>query len=84
MCNRLRAIVLHPEFGELKRMYVSPAGRGRGLARQLLSLLETSAVSRGCKLLRLETGPYQQEALALYARRASSVAVRLATTRMIP
>lgn len=61
------AIVLHPEFGELKRMYVSPAGRGRGLARQLLSLLETSAVSRGCKQLRLETGPYQQEALALYA-----------------
>ena len=41
--------------------------QGRGLARQLLSLLETSAVSRGCKLLRLETGPYQQEALALYA-----------------
>ena len=32
-----------------------------------MSLLETSAVSRGCKLLRLETGPYQQEALALYA-----------------
>ena len=58
--------------------------QGRGLARQLLSLLETSAVSRGCKLLRLETGPYQQEALALYASAGFERRARLATMRMIP
>jgi putative acetyltransferase len=61
------AIVLGPEFGELKRMYVSPHSRGQGIARKILALLESRATSLGCKLLKLETGPYQPEALALYA-----------------
>ncbi|MET3131758.1 putative acetyltransferase [Oxalobacteraceae bacterium GrIS 1.11] len=61
------AIVLCPEFGELKRMYVSPRGRGQGVAKKLLALLESRAIGSGCQLLRLETGPYQPEALALYA-----------------
>src|SRR3984885_12096103 len=60
------AIVLYPEFGELKRMYVRPRGRGQGVAKRLLTLLESKAIGSGCKLLTLETGPYQQEALALY------------------
>ena len=61
------AVVLHPEVGELKRMYVSPRGRGQGVAKRLLALLESQAIGAGCKWLRLETGPYQPEALALYA-----------------
>ncbi|VWD57045.1 GNAT family N-acetyltransferase [Burkholderia contaminans] len=61
------AIVLNPDFGELKRMYVSPRGRGQGVARKLISVLEARAVDSGCKLLTLETGPNQHEALALYA-----------------
>jgi putative acetyltransferase len=61
------AVVLYPEFGEIKRMYVSPRGRGQGVARKLLALLESRAIAAGCQLLRLETGPYQHEALALYA-----------------
>ncbi|WP_322029377.1 GNAT family N-acetyltransferase [Paraburkholderia sp. J76] len=61
------AIVLNPEFGELKRMYVAPHGRGQGVAKKLLSLLESRAKDSGCHLLKLETGPYQPEALALYA-----------------
>ena len=61
------AIVLNPEFGELKRMYVGPRGRGQGVAKKLLALLESQAIGSGCKLLTLETGPYQHEALALYA-----------------
>jgi putative acetyltransferase len=60
------AIVLNPEFGELKRMYVSPQCRGQGVAKQLLSLLESKAVECGCALLQLETGPFQPEALGLY------------------
>lgn len=60
------AIVLCPEFGELKRIYVSPRGRGQGIAQTLLALLESRAISSGCTLLKLETGPYQKEALALY------------------
>ncbi|OXJ29263.1 GNAT family N-acetyltransferase [Burkholderia sp. HI2714] len=61
------AIVLNAEFGELKRMYVSPRGRGQGVARKLVTMLESRAVGSGCKVIRLETGPYQPEALALYA-----------------
>jgi putative acetyltransferase len=61
------AIVLCPAYGELKRMYVSPRGRGQGVAKALLALLESRAIGAGCNLLKLETGPYQPEALALYA-----------------
>ena len=61
------AIVLYPKFGELKRMYVSPRGRGKGVARKLMTMLELRVVDSGCKVIRLETGPYQHEALALYA-----------------
>lgn len=62
------AIVLGQESGELKRVFVGPAARGQGLAQQLLTRLEAEAAARGCGLLRLETGPYQPEALGLYAR----------------
>lgn len=61
------AVVLCPEFGEIKRMYVSPRGRRQSVAKKLLALLESQAIGSGCKLLKLETGPYQHEALALYA-----------------
>ncbi|MGF6931556.1 putative acetyltransferase [Paraburkholderia sp. UCT70] len=60
------AIVLHSDFGELKRMYVSPRGRGQGVAKKLMAQLESRARDVGCKLIKLETGPYQHEALALY------------------
>jgi putative acetyltransferase len=62
------AIVLGPEFGELKRMFVGPAARGQGLAMRLLTELEAEAAARGCVRVTLESGPYQTEALALYAR----------------
>ena len=62
------AIVLSPEYGEIKRMYVRPAQRGRGIARKVLETLEAAAAQADCRLLKLETGPSQPEALALYAR----------------
>jgi putative acetyltransferase len=61
------AVVVNAEYGELKRMYVHPQSRGVGVARRVLALLESTAKSFGCKLLKLETGPYQPEALRLYA-----------------
>jgi GNAT superfamily N-acetyltransferase len=51
---------------EVKRMYVVPAARGRGLSKLLLAGLEDAARSRGWTTLRLETGPRQPEAIALY------------------
>jgi putative acetyltransferase len=61
------AVVFGPDCGEIKRLYVHPRGRGQGVARQLLALLETHAIGSGCRVLRLETGPYQPAALAFYA-----------------
>lgn len=63
------AIVLCAEYGELKRMFTLPSQRGKGMAGQILALLERSAVARGCRHLMLETGPLQPEALAFYASR---------------
>jgi putative acetyltransferase len=57
-----------PGHGELKRMYVQPAHRGAGTATRLLAWLEAQARARGCPRVLLETGPYQPEALAFYAR----------------
>lgn len=61
------AVVVNSEYGELKRMYVHPESRGAGVARKVLAFLESQASLRGCKLLKLETGPSQPEALGLYA-----------------
>jgi putative acetyltransferase len=62
------AIVLTAEYGEIKRMYVSPAARGVGLGRGLLASLEAQALARGCRRFVLETGYLQPQALDLYAR----------------
>jgi putative acetyltransferase len=53
-------------FGEIKRMYVAPAMRGRKLARSLLHALQEHALTDGLLCLRLETGIRQPEAMALY------------------
>lgn len=53
-------------YGEIKRMYVSPAQRGRRLGARLLAVLEDGMRSAGCRLALLETGCHQPEALALY------------------
>jgi len=52
--------------GELKRMYVVPEARGRGLGRRLLEELEAQARALGYTALVLETGEQQGEALGLY------------------
>ncbi len=62
------AVVLTPEYGELKRMYVRPEQRGQGLAKKILQTLEAAAAASDCSELKLESGPYQPEALGLYAR----------------
>jgi GNAT superfamily N-acetyltransferase len=51
---------------EIKRMYVAPAVRGRGLARLMLAHLERTAAEAGAEAMVLETGTAQPEAMALY------------------
>jgi putative acetyltransferase len=61
-------VMVTPEYGELKRMYVRPECRGQGIARSLFEALQSAALERGCRRLTLETGIRQPEALALYER----------------
>ena len=51
---------------EVKRMYVTPAARGLGLARRMLAHLEAAAREAGAEAMVLETGTMQPEAIALY------------------
>jgi GNAT superfamily N-acetyltransferase len=51
---------------EVKRMYVAPSARGRGLARRMLAHLERTAAEAGAEATILETGLAQPEAIALY------------------
>ncbi len=53
-------------LGELKRLYVVPQARGRGLSRQVMTELERLAVEQGFHRLILETGVLQVEAMGLY------------------
>jgi putative acetyltransferase len=57
---------LDDDTAEVKRMYVRPAFRGQGLARQLLTALEELATWYGRTSLRLETGSHLPAAIALY------------------
>ncbi|ARF55739.1 GNAT family N-acetyltransferase [Streptomyces gilvosporeus] len=52
---------------EIKRMFVLPEARGRGLARRILAALEADARAAGRSRMVLETGTKQPEALELYA-----------------
>jgi GNAT superfamily N-acetyltransferase len=57
---------LAPGLAEIKRMYVVPDARGRGHARRLLTALEDAARALGYDRVRLDTGPQQPHARALY------------------
>ena len=65
-CGAVRRI--ESTVAEIKRMYVAPQARGRGVGRQVLLQLEAEARRLGATRLVLETGPRQPEALALYRR----------------
>lgn len=57
-----------PDSVEIKRMFVQPAHRQRGVARAVLTELETWAAELGYATCVLETGKRQSEAIALYQR----------------
>ena len=55
-------------YAEIKRLFVVPRYRGRGLSRAIMRHLEAELAARGVDLLRLETGVRQPAALALYRK----------------
>jgi GNAT superfamily N-acetyltransferase len=55
-----------PGVGEIKRMYVDPAFRGRGAARAIVERLVSDGRAAGYRALRLESAVWMVEAHALY------------------
>jgi putative acetyltransferase len=63
-CGAVR--LLDPATVEVKRMYVEPDLRGRGVAREILTHLEAAGRVLGATRAVLETGVHQDEAIGLY------------------
>ena len=63
-CGALRRLA--PDVGEVKRMFVLPDFRGRGVARRILEALESRARELHRDSVCLETGIGQPEAIGLY------------------
>jgi len=59
---------IETQTGEVKRMYVVPQERGRGVGRAILNAIQAEARALRVSRLVLETGIRQTEALALYQR----------------
>lgn len=64
-CVCLRPI-LSDDCCEMKRLYVSPEGRGLGLGRALVEAAVDVAGRMGYRVMRLDTLPTMVEAVALY------------------
>src|SRR5262249_16881698 len=58
--------LLEPCIGQIKRMFVLPYFRRRGIARRILEALESKAHELGYTSVLLETGIGQPEAIGLY------------------
>jgi putative acetyltransferase len=56
------------DYAEIKRMYVRPQWRGRGFAKRMVEHLVAHARQQKVRIVRLETGIYQTEAIGLYER----------------
>lgn len=67
-CGAFRRMDDDGVYGEIKRVFVEPTYRGFGVARRILTALETEMERRGIAMARLETGAADPGALALYQR----------------
>ena len=70
-CGAFREI--DSETVEIKRMFVLPEQRGRGIASKILSQLELWALTLNYTQTILETGINQPEAIALYKKSGYSI-----------
>jgi len=70
-CGAIRRLDGHT--AEIKRMYVAPECRGRGVGHKMLDALEAEGRRLGVGRIVLETGTLQDRALALYRSRGFAV-----------
>jgi GNAT superfamily N-acetyltransferase len=67
-CILLRPLPHLGAAAEIKRLYVRPGYRGRGIASLLLQTLEKFAIQSGINWLYLDTKDNLHDAIAFYAR----------------
>jgi len=67
-CGAVKTLDDDGRYGEIKRVFVLDAHRGKGLSKAIMQTLEAHLSASGVGLSRLETGIHQPEALGLYAR----------------
>jgi putative acetyltransferase len=63
-CGAVRRI--DEDTAELKRMFVAPSHRGRGIGRSIVAALEEEARTLGVRRVVLETGSRLDRAIAMY------------------
>ncbi len=67
-CGAVKILRADCVYGEVKRMFVLPEERGRGVATEILLFLENHLRKSGIGTARLETGVKQTNAIRLYAK----------------
>jgi len=67
-CGAVKILRDDGVYGEIKRVFVPPTFRGRGISRAIMDFLERYLVLQGVPLARLEMGALQPEAMGLYRR----------------
>ena len=65
-CGGYRTYDPAEQTAEIRKMYVHPSARGKGLGHQILSKLEGEAAARGARQMLLETGALNTAAIGLY------------------
>lgn len=63
------ALVNNGDYGEVKRLFVPPEGRGLGVSKTLMDHLEAAATQAGLPKIMLETGSELTAAVHLYTKR---------------
>ncbi len=59
-------VKLFEDYGELKRIYVPLSQRRKGLAKKMVTTLESIIRENNIFQVKLETGPYSKDAIQLY------------------
>lgn len=62
------AVKYFADYGEIKRMFVEPTYRGKGISKLVLEHLLDSVKKRGLRFARLETGAKFEAAVSLYRK----------------
>src|SRR5580704_13137577 len=62
------AVKMFAGYTEIKRVYVAPRARGLGIAMRIVEALEAATRAAGLSIMRLETGIYQPDAIALFEK----------------